>query len=365
MKIKQKKYPIFISTILSCLVVVVSLFILGFFSMNFSVSLGGGSMFEVYAETTSETTEYLSISKSVLKSHGLSVDSSFVEDKYIASDNEAGYTKKCLVVKIATTNISDEEKQAIFDDLVEALGVSDTSLTEIQEITPATQASSVLYIALGVAIVAVCFFVFGWIRYGIFAGLSFIIAFLHNIIFFLSLIILTRIQLSVIALMVELVLTLMMGIVMISIFEKYREVSALQSSEKTPIAELMIESEIQVIKPYVIILVAAILAVIILFILPSNAMKHAGLGALLSLLTTVYSTLLIGPGAYSALLEIREMNRKAILSRNDKVNKHIKTKIKKNEKAQQSNKIESQTSKIVKDADNEKSAADKKNKKTN
>ena len=41
-----KKYPLLISIIVSCVLVVASLFILGFFGINLGTSLAGGSQFE-------------------------------------------------------------------------------------------------------------------------------------------------------------------------------------------------------------------------------------------------------------------------------------------------------------------------------
>lgn len=332
MKLNPKKYPLLISTIVSCVLVVISLFILGFFGFRLGVSIGGGSRFEVKMETTVNKKEYVSSIKSVLKKHGLSVDTAFVEDKYGAGAGEVEYTRKCLVVQIAKNDISEEERAQIKADIIEKLGVDASYVSDVEEIVASTQAKSVLYIALAVGIVAVCFFVFGWVRYDIFAGISFIVAFLHNIILYLSLLILTRVPLTVMSLTAALVLTLVMSVVLVSIYEKFKENSSMQSNEKTPVSELMMESEKSVVKPYLIIIAVALVVSLALLFIPSNAVKFSALGMILALLVTVYTSIIIGPGAYGALLEIRDMNRKAILSRNDQINKAIKKKIKKNSK---------------------------------
>ena len=327
----QKKFPLLISVILSCLIIIVSLFILGFFGLKLGVTLGGGTRFEVQLESTEKIGEYKSSIKDVLSKHHLLIDSSFVEDKYELAADTTTYTRKMLVVQIAKTGLSEDERTNIKNELVEALDVDAKYVSEVEEIVGSVKAKNVLFIALGLGIVAICFFVFGWIRYNIFAGISFIIAFLHNIILYLSLLILTRIQLTLLSLSIAMVLTLIMSIVMVFIYEKYRENSKLQDADKKSVSERMINSEKEVLKPFLIILVAAVFVTIGLLFVPSNVVMFSALSSLIAIVVTCYTALVIGPASCTAMLEIRDMNRKAILSRNDNVNKAIKKKIKKSQ----------------------------------
>ncbi len=332
MKFMQKKYPLLISAIVSCVIIIASLFVLGFCGLKLSVSLGGGSRFEVNISSEQNISESKKSISKVLKNHGMSIDSAFVEDKITAGQGETEYVRQCLVIQIAKKGISNEERNQIKDEVVKSLNTETIYVSTIEEITPSVKAKDVLFIALAVGIIAVCFFVFGWVRYDLFAGISFIISFLHNIILYLSFIILTRVQLSPISLIIALILTMIMSVMLINLYEKYRETSKLETSEKTTVVERMLACEKQVIKPYVIVLVATLIVVLMLLFVPSNLVKIASLSGVFAVLVTAYTSLIIGPASYTALLEIREMSQKARLSRNDTINKSIKKKIKKNSK---------------------------------
>ena len=80
-KINMKKYPFLISLIVSCVIIVTSLFIMGFFGMNIGTSLAGGSQFEVRIDSDANAEKYISDIKSVLSDNGITADTTFVEDK--------------------------------------------------------------------------------------------------------------------------------------------------------------------------------------------------------------------------------------------------------------------------------------------
>lgn len=331
MKFMQKKYPLLVSAIISSVIIVISLFILGFFGLKLSVSLGGGSRMEVSIEEGVSINASKNTIIDVLHEHHISIDSSFVEDKYVAGvDDETEYLRKCIVIQTAKKGISDEERAQIKADIAKALNTDISYVSELEEITSSTRAKDVLFVAIAVGIIVVCFFVFGWIRYSLFAGLSFILSFLHNIILFLALIILTRVQLSVISLIFTLVMSLIMSVILVNIFEKFKDASKLQANEKLAASEVMISCEKQVVKPYLIILAVALLCSVMLLIVPANYAKIASVSGIFACLVTAYTSLIIGPAAYASIIEVRDMNEKARLSRNDTINKSIKNKIKKN-----------------------------------
>lgn len=333
MKFMQKKYPLLIATIVSCVIIVASLFILGFFGLRLSVGLGGGSSVEINMVNKDLTSaDYTKKVNEVLHNNGLSIDTSFVEDKYVVGEDSKGYVRKCFVAHINKKGITEQESAKIKAELAEKLGIDISYVSNVEEITSSVRAKDVLFVALAVGIIALCFFVFAWIRYDIFAGLSFILAFLHNIILYLSILILTRIQLTVISLSAVLILTLVMSVILVHIYEKFREASKMQNADKIPASERMLTSEKQVIKPYLIIAATALGISLLLLIIPSAMVRLSSLSVLIALIVTAYTSLIIGPASYTALLDIRDMNRKAILSRNDTVNKAIKKKIKKSNK---------------------------------
>ena len=330
MKTKMKKYPLLLSMVISCTLIIASLFILGFFGMNLGTSLGGGSQFEITMPNNVSQTSFVEKVKDAVSDEGFKVETTFVEDKYIATEEVSKYTTKVLVVKIAKTDISDSKKADIKEAVAEKLKIDENQISNIETITSVVKAKNVLYLGLAIGIIMVCLFVMAWIRYDILAGLSFVLAFLHNAILYLSVLILTRIQLNLVSLGVILVLTLVMSAILIQIYEKNREESKSKTSEKQTITERMIASEITAIKPFVFVAGAVAIFAGLLFFVPVLSVTFTAVNILMALVVTAYSGLLVGPGVYSALLEIKDYRHKAILSRNDTINKVIKKKVKKN-----------------------------------
>ncbi len=326
---KTRKYPLLVSMIISCVLVITSLFIFGFFGMNFGPTLGGGSQFEITMPADASSKDYVSKVKEAVSSNGYTVDSCYVEDKYIAGENETEYTQRCLVVKIAKTNISDDAEAKIINAVSEKLGINVASVSSIDNITSVIKAKNILFLGLAIGIVAICLFVMGWIRYDLFAGISFILAFLHNIIVYLSILILSRVQLNLTSLAIMLVLTLVMSGVLIHIYERNREESLLHTGDKVSATERMISCETQVIKPYAFVAAAVLIFAALLFIVPVTSVRFTAINIIISLIVTSYTSLIVGPGVYSALLEVRDYRHMAVMSRNDEINKEIKKKVRK------------------------------------
>lgn len=328
MKTKMKKYPILVSTIISCLIIVVSLFILGFCGIKFGISLGGGEQIEIAMQDNITKDSYISKINTVLDKYNYSIDTSFVEDNYTAGSEFGEFTRKKLVVQIAS-EFTDEESTEIQKSIASSLNI-ETKGVYVGKIVSSVASKSALRIGIAFAIIMVCFFVFALVRYNVFAGISFIISYLHNVIVYFALVIITRVQFTIDSLSVIVLLTLVMTAILIAIYERFRLVSRLQDAEKTPIQERMLQSEKDTVKPFAGVCVAVLILIVGLLIVPAIRFKFIALNCLLALIVTAYTSLVIGPSSYVATLEIREMNRKAILSRNDTVNKAIKKKVKKN-----------------------------------
>lgn len=332
MKLKIKKYPLLISMIVSCVLIITSLFILGFFGMKLGTSLGGGSQFEVNVASSASSKQYVKEIKDVLADNKLTFDSATVEDKYVAVDNEGNYTKQVVVIKVSERNVSDNTEAAVINQIAEKLNINKSYVSSINNIVSSTTTKNVLMLGAAIGVVALALFVFAWIRYDVLAGISFIVAFLHNIILYFSMLILTRIELNLISLTTMFVLTLMMSVAMIHIYEEYRKEDRLHISDNLSISERMIGSETRAVKPFVIIAAAVLVAVIVMLFVPATVVKFTALNILIALLVSAYTTLIIGPASYVALAEVRDVRKKAVLSRNDTVNKVIKKKIKTSKK---------------------------------
>ena len=333
MKKQLKKYPLLVSLIISCVLVVASIFVVAFCGLKLNPSLGGGSQFEISIDDNANSKTCVQKIKDVLQENNISYDSFTVEDKAKAGEEAGAQSQRYLVVNILATNVSDETELKVRTEISKELGVSIDNISEINNIISSIKAKDILLFGLGIGIIAICLFVFGLIRYDIFAGVSFLLSILHNLIMFLSIMILTRIPLGLVSIAAIAILSLIMTAVLVSIFEKNKLDSEMHLAEKETPSERLIKAEISAVKPYLFVIISVIVFSLILFFVPLNNVVFSTLSILISLAVSVYTTLLIGPGVYGTFLDIKTARFDATLSRNDTVNKVIKKKIAKAKKA--------------------------------
>ena len=333
MKKTMKKFPLLICLIVSCAIIVASLFVAGFAGIKIAPSLGGGSQFEVVVHDSANTETTVKSIKNALAECELSFDSATVEDKFVALEGEGSYTKRVIIVKILESDISDEREAEVVKHIAWAAGVPESKVSSIENIISSIKSSDVLYLGLGIGIIALCLFVFGWIRYDIFAGLSFILSYLHNIILFLSVLIITRLPLSLVAIAGIMILTLVMTALVISIYEKNKVESEMHLTEKETISQRMIRSEVYAMKPFALVGAVALVASALLLLVPVMSITLSSFALMIAVACSGYTGLLVGPGVYTAFLEIKNAYTEATLSRNDTVNKEIKKKIAKSRKS--------------------------------
>lgn len=333
MKKQLKKYPILVSLIVSCVLVVASIFVVAFCGLRLSPSLGGGSQFEISISDSADSKTCVQGIKNALKKNNISFDSFTVEDKAKAGNTATSQSQRYIVVNILATSVSDETEQKVRKDISKELKISIDDISEIDNIISSIRAKDILLFGLGIAIIAICLFVFGLIRYDIFAGLAFFISILHNLIIFLSVMSLTRIPLGLVSIAGIAILSLIMSAVLISIFEKNKLDSEMHLAEKETPSERLIKAELFAIKPYIFVVSALVIFSIVLFFVPLNNVLFSTLSVLVALITSAYTTLLVGPGVYGTFLDIKQARFEATLSRNDSVNKVIKKKIAKAKKA--------------------------------
>lgn len=331
MKKLPKKYPLLISLIVSCVIVVASVFVLAFCGIKLSPSLGGGSQFEVVIPDSIEQKTAVQSIKNALSDNGVSYDSFAVEDNASLIEGNVHTTRRVLV-KVNKSNISDEVELKIQKEIAEKLNIDVSNVSSIENIISSIKSKDILLFGLGIGIIAVCLFLFGLFRYNVFAGLSFLVSILHNLILFLSLIILTRVPLSLVSIAGISVLTLVMIAVMVSIFEKNKIESEMHLAEKETPSSRLIRVEAQAVKPYFFVALAVIVFSLFMVFVPVNNVLFSSLTILIALVVSAYSGLIIGPAVFASFMDIAQASFEATLSRNDTVNKVIKKKIAKAKK---------------------------------
>ena len=108
MKKNLKKYPLLVSLIISCVLVVASIFVVAFCGLKLNPSLGGGSQFELSISDSANAKNYVQSIKTVLRENNISYDSFTVEDKAKAGETAGSQSQRYIVVNILATNVSDE-----------------------------------------------------------------------------------------------------------------------------------------------------------------------------------------------------------------------------------------------------------------
>ena len=333
MKKPIKKYPFLISLIISFAIVVASIFVVAFCGLKLNPSLGGGSQFEISIADNVDAKGSIQKIKEVLDDNNITYDSFTVEDKAKATNVAGVHSQRHIVVNVIATNVSDEVESKVRADVASKLSISVDDVSGIENIISSIKSKDILLFGLGIGIIAICLFVFGLIRYDVFAGIAFFLSILHNIILFLSIMILTRIPLGLISIAAIAVLSLIMSAILVSVFEKNKLENEVRLAEKETPSERLINAEISATKPYIVVLIAVLLFTIMLFFVPLYNVIFSALSILISVIVTLYTTLLIGPSVYGTFLDIKQARFNATLSRNDSINKVIKKKIAKSKKA--------------------------------
>lgn len=327
MKKQLKKYPFLPCLIVSFVIVVASIFVLAFCGLKLNPSLGGGSQFEISISDEANAKTQIQKIKDVLRKNDISYDSFTVEDKAKEGVEAGDYSQRYIVVNIIATDVSDEKELKIRNDIATELEISVNNISTIENIVSSIKSTDILLFGLGIGIIAICLFIFGLIRYDIFAGISFLLSIIHNLILFLSIMILARIPLGLVSIAAIAVLSLVMTAVLVSIFEKNKLESESHLSEKETPSERLIRSEIAAVKPYIFVASAVLVFSLILFFAALNNVIFSSISIIIALVVSVYTTLLIGPSVYGTFLDIKQARFNATLSRNDTVNKVIKKKV--------------------------------------
>ena len=333
MKKVQKKYPLLVSLIISCVVVVASIIVLALCGMRLSTSLGGGSQFEIVIADSVDTKTHVQEIKKVLKENNIQYDSFIVEDNSQAGETATQLSQRKILVNILATNVSDEVELDLRKDIASKLHIVVDKVSGIDNMVSSIKSSEILLFGLGIGIIAICMFIFGYVRYDIFAGLSFLVAIIHNLILFLSFVILSRLPLGLVSLAGISVLTLVMLACLVSIYEKNRTENETSLDKKEEPSVRLMRVEKSAMKPYSFVLVAVVAFSALLFLVPVTNVWFSAISILASLVVTMYTTLLIAPAVYAYFLDLSKASFEARLSRNDTVNKVIKKKVARAKKA--------------------------------
>lgn len=253
--------------ILAIVVVVAGAFMMGFLGMNETVSYGGG--YELTVKTDAELETYdkvVSVTEKVFADNGLHYE----------------YRKE-LDEKATLIYGFDSEVSASVVDAVNAALKADTVLAgynpeaELNETLVLKDASRVWMAILVVAIVAVCAFFYGWIRYKLASGVALLILLVINTLITVTLSAICRVPVGeyyLAAIGATILLGLMMNVFWMFAAKDLKKNVA--NEDKSP-AEIAVMAGNATAKLNLGLLIAVIVAAVLLIALGSMPVKYVGI----------------------------------------------------------------------------------------
>jgi len=333
MKNTTKKYPLLICLIVSVVIIVASLFVIGFAGLKFDTTIVGGSQVEIVLPDDANSQDYANNARVICKQQGLSLYNVIVEDKFTAGDENSEYTKRVLILTFAERDLSDEIQLQYREALAEKLGLENTDkISDFRTVTNMVESKNIWMVALSFGIVVICMFVFAWVRYDLFAAISFLVAYLHSIMLYFALNGITRVPIGLTSLAVMVVLNFIMSALLVAVLEEYRKLAKLHIDDKLTTSEKLISSQKKTFIPFIAIATVVILISLMLLLSPSFMVRLASISVLIALVVCAYTAVLLVPGLYAYLTDLNKASISARLSRNDTKNKVIKKKIAKQNK---------------------------------
>lgn len=310
----KNKYPLKLFSIISLAIIALTVIFVSIFGLRTSVEIGGGYQMEVTLSYTNEAGEYtsgrqnagayVSQIKKVLSKHNASVDSYFIEDRDVDT---------LLVVRICSSKIKNDS--SVTAEVASTLNIDVSRVSSLQKLGSYFSTKLMLYIGLAIGcILLVCFFG-GWLRYNVLAGVSLMFAALHSLILSMALIFLMRVQFSVISLAAVLVSTILVVLGFACILERERENSkSKQYADLTTDERLILASKQS--KTLLILPIVCAVTVLVMVCLPIRHIQLGGVSILLSLVSALYTMLLITPALHANLLDLSKVRQKQKLSKN-------------------------------------------------
>lgn len=307
-----KKYPLKIFSAISLAIICIAIVVVSIFGIKSSIELGGGSQIEIQISYTNESgdivdgkdqaLDYVKTVKKTLKDYRCSVDSYFVEDKLADT---------YLVIRIAKTNIKNADQ--LRQDLSTDLNISIERVSNVDILSSYFSGDTLLYIGLSILIILALSFFLGWIRYNLLSGVALSFALLHNIILSLALLIITRVQFSMVSLVAMLLMSTLMQFAICMILERNKENLKSKVYQSKSVAENLMISTKQNKALLIFPAVLALVSVILLFI-PVRQIQLSSVSLLLLLVSATYTVLCLAPALITYLIEIKEMRNKQKLS---------------------------------------------------
>ena len=273
--------------------------------INLGSDIGGGTQFEVTINSNVASKQDIEEIKQIVKNNNESVETIFVEDKLVDT---------VIVVRIADKKI--EKQVEIKNQIIKKLELENNSVSSFEIFNGSVTNRNVLHVGIALVCILLFIFVAGWIRYQIVAGLSLVFTMLHTLMLMVSLLIVTRLPLTLISVMIMLILMAVVLFVFVLLLERIRANSKLKHNENISTEDLVATSEKAIIKPAIFLGVLALVVSIALICIPVRYVILTAVVLFVCLLASAYSFVFVGVPMHERLLDLKIQSDKMKLSRN-------------------------------------------------
>ena len=303
---KKSKILLPIMLIVSLVIVVSSVIVSLTAGINLGIDFVGGKQIEIQVPENSSTTNYRKDIADVLGDYGLSIDSSYDEDKF---------TESYYVVKINTREVSSENAEAIREAIATKLSLPLENVSDVMSISGSVTQKTILVVGFAILGILLSIFAICWIRYGVMEALAILFGSLHNMIISFALIFLTRVPLTVSSCTGIFVLSVAFTALFAMILERARE--SLQSKTNTSSArEVYADSFKKSIVMTIIVLASALVFGIAGLFVEANVIGLFALSVIISTIVAGYS-IFVTTNLCGYLAEAKIARDKQKLSKNN------------------------------------------------
>lgn len=301
---KNKKSLLWVYAIISLVLIVAAVIVSLTAGINTGTDIGGGYQIEVKVSSETNLNGAVKDLKSAMKNSKVTAEKVFVEDKF---------TDTYVIAKTNVKSIKNEN--AVKNQIADKMNVSVDDV-EIFSFDGSITNKTVIWTSIGIVCLLLALFIMGWIRYGVVSATSLTIVALHTLLVSASLLIITRLPITMVSIIAILASVVLVILATILLLERIRENKKMKHNESLNSYEIVELSNKETYKP--LLMLTALLAVVCLCFVcvPVRLVTFSALSLFACLIVAVYSYLFVGTNFTALLLNLSEVSQKAKLSKN-------------------------------------------------
>lgn len=300
---KNKKHLIWIYFAVSLVMIVTALIVALTAGINIGTDVGGGYQIEVKVSAETNNNEAVKDLKNALKAEKIRVERVFTEDKLIDT------------YVVAKTNNEIKDATALKTALATKLGV-DAANIEINSFKGSVTNKAVIWTSVAIVCLLIGLFIIGWLRYGVTAAVSLALIPLHSLLIGVSLLIITRLPITLPAIIEVLAMVVLVVFATVLLLEKIRENQKLKHNENLSPNELVDLSNKETLKPIIVLAAMLLVFSLVMLCVPVFVVTMSALTMIVLILASVYSYYFMGISLHKVMLMLKSTKEKMRLSKN-------------------------------------------------